>query len=124
MKDVRSLHIKIVKLFNSVTSSQTTQESTKSFIKLNVISKLLAKSPFVNFSNPIYNHLYSNPKLLLAILDAVATIELCACSLECWIVREVFGYWGLLVAIALNCIRSSLFVSFDTYGSPCNPWYR
>ncbi|CAH8597271.1 unnamed protein product [Schistosoma mattheei] len=114
----------LVSLFNSVTSSQTTQESTKSFIKLNVISKLLAKSPFVNFSNPIYNHLYSNPKLLLAILDAVATIELCACSLECWIVREVFGYWGLLVAIALNCIRSSLFVSFDTYGSPCNPWYR
>ncbi|VDO51818.1 unnamed protein product [Schistosoma margrebowiei] len=112
-------------LFNSVpSSSQTTQESRKSFISLNVISKLLAKSPFVNFSNPIDNHFYSKPKLLLAILDAVATIELCACSLECWIVREVFGYWGLLVAIALNCIRSSLFVSFDTYGNPCNPWYR
>ncbi|CAH8624662.1 unnamed protein product [Schistosoma curassoni] len=114
----------LVSLFNSVTSSQTTQESIKSFINFDVISKLLDKSPFVNFRNSIYNHLYSKPKLLLAILDAVATIELCACSLECWIVREVFGYWGLLVAIALNCIRSSLFVSFDTYGSPCNPWYR
>ncbi|CAH8625755.1 unnamed protein product [Schistosoma margrebowiei] len=115
----------LVSLFNSVpSSSQTTQESRKSFISLNVISKLLAKSPFVNFSNPIDNHFYSKPKLLLAILDAVATIELCACSLECWIVREVFGYWGLLVAIALNCIRSSLFVSFDTYGNPCSPWYR
>ncbi|CAI2733209.1 unnamed protein product [Schistosoma spindalis] len=111
-------------LFNSVTSSQTTQESTKCLINLNVISKLFAKFPFVNFINPIYNYFYSKPKLLLALLDAVATIELCACSLECWIVREVFGYWGLLVAIALNCIRSSLFVSFDAYGSPCNPWYR
>uniref|UniRef100_A0A5K4F002 Transmembrane protein n=1 Tax=Schistosoma mansoni TaxID=6183 RepID=A0A5K4F002_SCHMA len=107
-------------LFNSVNSTQTTKESTKSLIN----SKLLAKFPFVNIKNLIYNHLYLKPNLLLALLDAVATIELCACSLECWIVREVFGYWGFLFAIALNCIRSSLFVSLDAYGNPCNPWYR
>lgn len=72
----------------------------------------------------LLRHVSLAPELQLALLDAVATFEVCACSLECWPVRAAFGHTGLLVAIALNGVRAGFFSCRDAYGNPCNPWYR
>ncbi|KAH8857321.1 Aquaporin-like domain-containing protein [Schistosoma japonicum] len=108
-------------LFDYAKSTQTTKESTKNMISVDVIPRQLKLTSYWSYLD---KHLYSNRQLLITLLDSIATIEICACSLECWIIREAFGSWGFLIAIALNCIRSSLFVSFDANGSPCDPWYR
>ncbi|KAK4467866.1 hypothetical protein MN116_008785 [Schistosoma mekongi] len=108
-------------LFYNAKSSQTIKESTKNVIGFDIIPRRLKS---INSWIYLDKQLTSNHQLLIILLDSIATIELCACSLECWIIREAFGLWGFLIAIALNCIRSSLFISFDANGSPCDPWYR
>ncbi|KAA0195147.1 hypothetical protein FBUS_09145 [Fasciolopsis buskii] len=62
--------------------------------------------------------------LQLALLDSLATFEICACSMECWTVRAAVGQTGLLIAIAANGIRGFLFTCGDAYGNPCTPFYR
>ncbi|CAH8867035.1 unnamed protein product [Trichobilharzia szidati] len=112
----------LIRLFEN-SKSQASQESTHNMIDLHSIPRLLVTFPSIS-SNFILEKFRSTPQLLLVLMDAVATVEQCACSLECWPIREAFGYWGLLTAIGLNGIRTCLFVTRDAYGSPCNPWYR
>ncbi|CAH8603369.1 unnamed protein product [Heterobilharzia americana] len=102
-----------------------TQQPKQNMINSNAKSKLFVTSPSLNnFRNLIRDKFSSTPQLVIMLVDAIATIEICACSLELWPIREVFGYWGLMIAIMLNGIRSNLFISLDAFGSPCNPWYR
>lgn len=80
------------------------------------LPSFLARAPF---STSQFRKLF-----LVSILDAIATFELCACSLDCWPFRVTAGRLGLLAAIALNSIRTNVFTYGDAYGNPCNPWYR
>ncbi|THD18095.1 hypothetical protein D915_010989 [Fasciola hepatica] len=81
-------------------------------------------TPWGQFLYVWTNKVHLSHSLLLALLDSVATFEVCACSLECWTVREVVGKTGLLIAIAANGIRGLLFTCRDAYGNPCTPLYR
>ncbi|CAH8658850.1 unnamed protein product [Dicrocoelium dendriticum] len=72
----------------------------------------------------VFRWLHINEVFLLALLDSVAAMEVCACSLECWPIRAAAGNNGLLFAIAMNGVRGAIFTCKDAYGSPCNPWYR
>ncbi|KAA3670735.1 uncharacterized protein DEA37_0014934, partial [Paragonimus westermani] len=88
-----------------------------------VSSQLFPSEPLLNLRG-FFHRLYFGQSLFLALLDAVATMEVCACSLECWPIRSAAGHIGLLVAIGMNAVRGAAFTCQDAYGNPCNPWYR
>ncbi|KAG5441186.1 hypothetical protein CSKR_102395 [Clonorchis sinensis] len=79
---------------------------------------------WLSFLSRISGRFRFTPPMVLALFDALATMELCACSLECWPIRAVAGHHGLLAAIAMNTIRGAVFTCMDAYGNPTNPWYR
>ncbi|KAF5402474.1 hypothetical protein PHET_04128 [Paragonimus heterotremus] len=88
-----------------------------------VSSQLFPSESLLNLRG-FFHRLYFGQSLFLALLDAVATMEVCACSLECWPIRSAAGHTGLLVAIGMNTVRGAVFTCQDAYGNPCNPWYR
>ncbi|VDN15644.1 unnamed protein product [Dibothriocephalus latus] len=56
--------------------------------------------------------------------DAVSTFQLCACSLENAIFRATFGIQGVIFAIGVHNIIMTQLAWGDSYGSPCNAFYR
>nr|VZI14794.1 unnamed protein product [Spirometra erinaceieuropaei] len=71
---------------------------------------------------PFYAALLS--PLHKALQDAVSTFQLCACSLENGIVRATFGIKGLILVIGVHNLIMTQLAWADSYGSPCNAFYR
>ncbi|VDM01741.1 unnamed protein product [Schistocephalus solidus] len=71
---------------------------------------------------PVYAALIS--PLHKSLQDAVSTFQLCACSLENAIVRATFGTKGLILAIGVHNLIMTQLAWGDSYGSPCNVFYR
>ncbi|KER23341.1 hypothetical protein T265_08753 [Opisthorchis viverrini] len=103
---------------NDRTRDTTCQTSSDS----RVSGSTALESP--SFLSSISGRFRFSPPMVLALFDALATMELCACSLECWPIRAVAGHHGLLAAIGMNTIRGATFTCMDAYGNPTNPWYR
>ncbi|BHF83899.1 hypothetical protein SprV_0902704700 [Sparganum proliferum] len=71
---------------------------------------------------PFYAALLS--PLHKSLQDAVSTFQLCACSLENGIVRATFGIKGLILVIGVHNLIMTQLAWADSYGSPCNAFYR
>lgn len=109
-------------LFFLFEPDRTTRSSTNP-LDSNTAVESTGHSWLLSMKGAVSRYEFSRP-LLLTFLDAIATFEVCACSMECWPIRAVAGRHGHLLAIALNGVRSFMFTCKDAYGSPCNPWYR